>query len=162
MGEAIEWQNMHAECMGAVAQPRMATHPPTLSPLSASPAPSRLQVSCHRYHHLHCETPLDPHSVYEGFWWSHMGWLLDDKATQSRISDTSNAGGELSVPASAHGGGHAASQPALTNCVPHAHPLFHHSSPHSLSSLPLPLPPCLQTWPRTPSTATCRSTTPGT
>jgi stearoyl-CoA desaturase (delta-9 desaturase) len=48
-------------------------------------------VSCHRYHHLHCETPLDPHSVYEGFWWSHMGWLLDDRATQSRVHDTSNA-----------------------------------------------------------------------
>ena len=29
-------------------------------------------VSDHRYHHLHCETPLDPHSSYEGFWWSHM------------------------------------------------------------------------------------------
>lgn len=70
-----------------------------LTPASTPPAPhpappARPQVSCHRYHHLHCETPLDPHSVYEGFWWSHMGWLLDDKATQSRISDTSNAGGE--------------------------------------------------------------------
>jgi fatty-acid desaturase len=50
-------------------------------------------VSCHRYHHLHCETPLDPHSVYEGFWWSHMGWLLDDSATQTRVCDTSNASG---------------------------------------------------------------------
>jgi fatty-acid desaturase len=50
-------------------------------------------VSCHRYHHLHCETPLDPHSVYEGFWWSHMGWLLDDRATQSRVHDNSNASG---------------------------------------------------------------------
>lgn len=50
-------------------------------------------MSCHRYHHLHCETPLDPHSVYEGFWWSHMGWLLDDQATQSRVFDTSNAKG---------------------------------------------------------------------
>lgn len=36
-------------------------------------------VSCHRYHHLHTDTPLDPHSPYEGFWWSHMGWLLDNK-----------------------------------------------------------------------------------
>jgi hypothetical protein len=36
-------------------------------------------VSAHRYHHLHCDTPLDPHSPYEGFWWSHMGWLLDNK-----------------------------------------------------------------------------------
>ena len=36
-------------------------------------------VSSHRYHHLHTDTPLDPHSPYEGFWWSHMGWLLDNK-----------------------------------------------------------------------------------
>ena len=26
-------------------------------------------VSDHRYHHLHTETPLDPHSSYEGFYW---------------------------------------------------------------------------------------------
>ena len=37
-------------------------------------------VSSHRFHHLHTDTPLDPHSPYEGFWWSHMGWLLDNKA----------------------------------------------------------------------------------
>lgn len=36
-------------------------------------------VSSHRYHHLHTDTPLDPHSPYEGFWWSHMGWLLDNR-----------------------------------------------------------------------------------
>ena len=38
-------------------------------------------VSSHRYHHLHTDTPLDPHSPYEGFWWSHMGWLLDNKVS---------------------------------------------------------------------------------
>eukprot|EP00887_Chlorella_sp_A99_P002810 scaffold6.g2810.t1 len=48
-------------------------------------------VSCHRYHHIHCDTPLDPHSPFEGFWWSHAGWLLDDKATQERIYDNTNA-----------------------------------------------------------------------
>jgi hypothetical protein len=31
---------------------------------------------------MHCDTPLDPHSPYEGFWWSHMGWLLDNKVRQ--------------------------------------------------------------------------------
>ena len=51
-------------------------------------------VSCHRYHHIHCDTPLDPHSPYEGFWWSHAGWLLDDKATQERIYDRTNATGK--------------------------------------------------------------------
>jgi len=49
-------------------------------------------VSCHRYHHLHTDTPLDPHSTYEGFWWSHMGWLMDHKATRERVYDMSNAG----------------------------------------------------------------------
>lgn len=39
-------------------------------------------VSCHRYHHLHTDTPLDPHSPYEGFWWSHWGWLMDHRATR--------------------------------------------------------------------------------
>ncbi len=34
--------------------------------------------------------------MYEGFWWSHMGWLLDDQATQSRVFDTSNAKGARS------------------------------------------------------------------
>jgi stearoyl-CoA desaturase (delta-9 desaturase) len=46
------------------------------------------RVSSHRYHHMHCDTPLDPHSPYEGFWWSHMGWLLDNKVGRagSRVS----------------------------------------------------------------------------
>ena len=48
-------------------------------------------VSAHRYHHLHTDTPLDPHSPYEGFWWSHMGWLLDHKATRERVHDMNNA-----------------------------------------------------------------------
>eukprot|EP00878_Enallax_costatus_P002339 GHUV01002515.1.p1 GENE.GHUV01002515.1~~GHUV01002515.1.p1 ORF type:complete len:452 (+),score=101.72 GHUV01002515.1:137-1357(+) len=48
-------------------------------------------VSAHRYHHLHCDTPLDPHSPYEGFWWSHMGWLLDNKTTLERVHDRNNA-----------------------------------------------------------------------
>ena len=40
-------------------------------------------ASSHRYHHLHTDTPLDPHSPYEGFWWSHMGWLLDNEVRSS-------------------------------------------------------------------------------
>ncbi|KAF6260540.1 MGDG specific palmitate delta-7 desaturase [Scenedesmus sp. NREL 46B-D3] len=45
-------------------------------------------VSTHRYHHLHCDTPLDPHSPYEGFFWSHMGWLF---STESSMLDYANA-----------------------------------------------------------------------
>jgi stearoyl-CoA desaturase (delta-9 desaturase) len=48
-------------------------------------------VSSHRYHHLHTDTPLDPHSPYEGFWWSHMGWLLDNDTTTERVHNRSNA-----------------------------------------------------------------------
>ena len=48
-------------------------------------------VSTHRYHHLHCETPLDPHTIYEGFWWSHIGWLMDWKVTERRTGDQTNA-----------------------------------------------------------------------
>ena len=33
----------------------------------------------HRDHHRHSDTPLDPHSpVRDGFWWSHVGWVLSD------------------------------------------------------------------------------------
>jgi len=48
-------------------------------------------ASSHRYHHQHCDTPKDPHTPYEGFWWSHCGWLLDNEATLTRVSDRSNA-----------------------------------------------------------------------
>ena len=43
-------------------------------------------VSDHRYHHLHTETPLDPHSSYEGFYWSHLGWMLDSDVYQQRCA----------------------------------------------------------------------------
>ena len=42
--------------------------------------------------------------MYEGFWWSHMGWLLDDRATQQRVFDTSNAQGEGGPGALGEGG----------------------------------------------------------
>lgn len=48
-------------------------------------------ASSHRYHHLHTDTPLDPHSPYEGFWWSHVGWVLDNKATLDRVYNRNNA-----------------------------------------------------------------------
>lgn len=45
-------------------------------------------VSSHRYHHLHTDTPLDPHSPYEGFWWSHMGWLLNNGVSIPMLTDS--------------------------------------------------------------------------
>lgn len=48
-------------------------------------------VSSHRYHHLYCDTPNDPHTPYEGFWWSHCGWILDNAASHDRVGNRSNA-----------------------------------------------------------------------
>lgn len=48
-------------------------------------------VSSHRYHHAFCDTPRDPHTPYEGFWWSHAGWVLDSSVTLPRVADRSNA-----------------------------------------------------------------------
>ena len=34
----------------------------------------------HRDHHLHSDRKEDLHSpVHEGFWWSHLGWILYDE-----------------------------------------------------------------------------------
>jgi len=48
-------------------------------------------VSSHRYHHRFCDTENDPHTPYEGLWWSHMGWLFDEHTTLSRVGDRNNA-----------------------------------------------------------------------
>lgn len=47
-------------------------------------------VSSHRHHHGGTETERDVHSPLDGFWWSHMGWLLDGEGTWMR-GDKSNA-----------------------------------------------------------------------
>lgn len=49
-------------------------------------------VSSHRYHHQFCDTDKDPHSPYEGFWYSHMGWVLDNKTTLERVGARGNVG----------------------------------------------------------------------
>ena len=55
-------------------------------------------VSSHRYHHAHCDTPKDPHTPYEGFWWSHVGWVLDSAPTLSRVCERGNASDIASQP----------------------------------------------------------------
>jgi len=47
-------------------------------------------VSSHRHHHGATDTANDVHSPKDGFWWSHAGWLLDQKGTWMRV-DRSNA-----------------------------------------------------------------------
>jgi len=47
----------------------------------------------HRDHHLHSDRKTDLHSpVHEGFWWSHLGWILSDEYDDydpKRIADFS-------------------------------------------------------------------------
>ena len=49
----------------------------------------------HRDHHLHSDRKDDLHSpVHEGFWWSHLGWILSDEYDDydpKRIADFSAA-----------------------------------------------------------------------
>jgi stearoyl-CoA desaturase (delta-9 desaturase) len=33
-------------------------------------------VSTHRIHHAFTDTPDDPHTPREGFWWAHIGWIF--------------------------------------------------------------------------------------
>ena len=33
-------------------------------------------VGYHRMHHLYADRPGDPHDSSQGFWWSHIGWLM--------------------------------------------------------------------------------------
>mmetsp|Transcript_117159 Transcript_117159/g.239681 ORF Transcript_117159/g.239681 Transcript_117159/m.239681 type:complete len:436 (+) Transcript_117159:95-1402(+) len=47
-------------------------------------------VSSHRHHHGATDTENDVHSPKDGFWWAHMGWLLDQTGTWMRC-DKNNA-----------------------------------------------------------------------
>ncbi|KAK1312080.1 hypothetical protein QJS10_CPA07g00616 [Acorus calamus] len=47
-------------------------------------------VSTHRYHHKYCDSARDPHSPFNGFWFSHMGWLLKKGSISQRCGGTNN------------------------------------------------------------------------
>lgn len=38
-------------------------------------------VRMHRYHHMHSDKEDDVHSPMDGFWWSHIGFMLDKSTT---------------------------------------------------------------------------------
>lgn len=42
-----------------------------------------LWAATHRLHHVHTDQPRDIHSPVRGFWYSHMGWILDDDSTDA-------------------------------------------------------------------------------
>ncbi len=40
-------------------------------------------ASHHRHHHTHSDQEDDTHSPQDGFWWSHVGWILSDQNNQT-------------------------------------------------------------------------------
>lgn len=42
-------------------------------------------ASRHRQHHRYADTPRDPHSPQQGFWWSHIGWVLSGRYSQTNL-----------------------------------------------------------------------------
>lgn len=42
-------------------------------------------VGLHRLHHLYSDQQPDPHDSNQGFWWSHMGWMLFHPPIQSEV-----------------------------------------------------------------------------
>lgn len=48
-------------------------------------------VSTHRYHHQFCDSERDPHSPFEGFWYSHISWFFDNKTIVERCGGPTNA-----------------------------------------------------------------------
>jgi stearoyl-CoA desaturase (delta-9 desaturase) len=42
----------------------------------------------HRYHHRHSDKPTDIHSpARQGFWWSHVGWIVSRSAFRTRLEE---------------------------------------------------------------------------
>lgn len=42
-------------------------------------------VGYHRMHHLYTDCLGDPHDSTQGFWWSHLNWLMHDVPTQTEL-----------------------------------------------------------------------------
>ncbi|KAM5587850.1 palmitoyl-monogalactosyldiacylglycerol delta-7 desaturase, chloroplastic [Rosa sericea] len=49
-------------------------------------------VSTHRYHHQFTDTEKDTHSPLKGFWFSHMGWILDSNSRFGKYGGLKNVG----------------------------------------------------------------------
>ncbi|KAL9682489.1 hypothetical protein QQ045_014288 [Rhodiola kirilowii] len=47
-------------------------------------------VSTHRYHHKFTDSSKDPHSPVEGFWFSHMYWVINRYYLTQKCGDDSN------------------------------------------------------------------------
>jgi fatty-acid desaturase len=52
-------------------------------------------VATHRIHHVYTEREGDPHSPRDGFWWSHMGWILQGHSMQRNAEATARYAQDL-------------------------------------------------------------------
>ncbi len=52
-------------------------------------------VATHRIHHAHTERDGDPHSPLDGFWWSHMGWILNGHSVHREVEALSRYATDL-------------------------------------------------------------------
>ena len=44
----------------------------------------------HRAHHRYTDTQLDPYSAHQGFWWSHVGWMVVKPRGKIGVADISD------------------------------------------------------------------------
>lgn len=43
-------------------------------------------ASYHRHHHHYSDQPQDIHSPHQGFWWSHIGWIMSSKYDKTQYN----------------------------------------------------------------------------
>jgi stearoyl-CoA desaturase (delta-9 desaturase) len=54
-------------------------------------------VATHRRHHAHAEREGDPHSPRHGFWWSHMGWIVNGISDHREVEAAGRYAPELAA-----------------------------------------------------------------
>lgn len=52
-------------------------------------------VATHRIHHRYSDQDGDPHSPRHGFWWAHMGWILEGHSLHREVDATSQYAADL-------------------------------------------------------------------
>lgn len=52
-------------------------------------------VAIHRIHHAHTEDDGDPHTPRHGFWWAHIGWMLNGETLHREIEFNSRYAADL-------------------------------------------------------------------
>ncbi|MBX3277431.1 MAG: fatty acid desaturase [Acidobacteria bacterium] len=52
-------------------------------------------VATHRVHHIYTERDGDPHSPRDGFFWSHMGWIINGRSLHRETESTARHAADL-------------------------------------------------------------------